>query len=133
MAKSNSRKLFLSNDIHIAIKHNMNGVYLPSFNKKLFYKNLTTKRKFQIIGSAHNIPEIRIKELQGCDEIFLGPIFHNPKNKNYLDIVKFNNLKLSTQTKINALGGINQVNLKKLRLINVNGFGAISMYKKKAP
>ena len=131
--KSSKRKLFVSNDIKAAIKHNLNGVYLPAFNRKLAYKNLKTKNNFQIIGSAHTIPEIRIKELQGCDEIFLGPLFHNPKNKYFLDIIRFNKLKLSTKKKINALGGINKTNLKKLGIINVNGFGAISMYKKKAP
>ena len=41
--KKNQRNLFISNNLKIAIRYNLAGVYLPSFNKKLNYKNLNTK------------------------------------------------------------------------------------------
>ena len=48
--------------------------------KKLInFKNLSLKKNFKLIGSAHNLNEIKIKEKQGCEEIFLSPIFYNPK------------------------------------------------------
>ena len=128
--KKNKRKLFISNYLDLALKYSLNGLYLPSFNKSLKYNNISNKKNFKIIGSAHNLPELKIKEKQGCDEIFVSPIFYNPKNKNYLDIVKFNNLVSFTQKKTIALGGINQKNVKKLRCTKVHGFAGISWIKK---
>ena len=86
--KKKGFKLYLSNNINLAIKLKLDGVYLPSFNKKLIYKNFNSKKRFKIIGSAHNIPEIKIKEKQNCEEIFLSPIFKTEKHRKYLDIVK---------------------------------------------
>ena len=63
---------------------------MPAFNKKLVYNNLNSKKRFKIIGSAHNISEIKMKEHQNCDEIFLSPIFKTKKQRQYLDIIKFN-------------------------------------------
>ena len=69
------------------------------------------KNKFQVIGSAHNIKEILIKQKQGAKEIFVSSLFK--KNNNFLDLNKFNLLiKLNKINKI-ALGGI-----KKKILIN---------------
>ena len=79
--KKKGFKLYLSNNINLAIKLQLDGVYLPSFNKNLGYKNLNYKKKFRIIGSAHNISEIKIKEKQNCEEIFLSPIFKTEKQK----------------------------------------------------
>ena len=103
-------------------------MYLPSFNTCKKYRNL--KKNFKIIGSAHNYREIKIKEEQGCTEIFIAPLFANPKNKNYLDIIKFNNLSLSTNKRIIALGGINEKNIRKLICTEAIGFAGISWIKK---
>ena len=134
--KKNNRKLFISNNLRLALKYDLDGLYIPSFSKLINFKNLSLKKNFKLIGSAHNLNEIKIKEKQGCEEIFLSPIFYNPKNKYYLDIVKFNNLALNTNLKIIALGGINSFNFKKIKLTKSCGFGGISIFrknKKKAP
>ena len=128
--KANKRKLFISNNLNIALKYNLDGLYLPSFNKILKYKNINLKKNFKIIGSAHNPAELKIKENQGCREIFISPIFYNPKNKKYLDIVKFNILINKTNRKTIALGGLNQKNYKKLKCTSVVGFAAIDWIKK---
>ena len=39
------------------------------------------KKKFILIGSAHNLKEIRIKEKQKVNEIFLSSLFK--KNNNF--------------------------------------------------
>ena len=124
------RKLYLSNNIKIAQRYNLDGLYIPSFNKNLNFHNRNLKKNFKIIGSAHNFKEIKIKEKQGCKEIFISPIFYNPKNKNYLEIVKFNNLNLATNINTIALGGINEKNFRKLRSTKVIGFAGISWIKK---
>ena len=112
------------------MKYDLDGLYIPSFNKKLSFKNFSKRRKFRIIGSAHNIEEIKIKEKQGCEEIFISPLFMNKKNSNFLGVTKFYNLSKFTKKKIIALGGINKNNINKIKLINVQGFAGISYFKK---
>jgi len=126
----NNRKFYIANNLKAALKFNSNGLYLPAFNSALHYKNLSSRKDFKIIGSAHNYKEIKIKEKQGCVEIFITPIFYNPKNKTYLDILRFNYLNLTTNIDSIALGGINRENLKKLKCTKVIGFAGISWIKK---
>ena len=84
------------------------------------------------MGSAHNIKEIRTKEKQGVDAIFLSSLFS--KKKNYLGLNKFLNLSKLTKKKIIALGGVNKSNIKKLKMLDVYGFAAITYFdKKKGP
>ena len=129
--KKNGNNLFLTNDLKLSIKLQLNGVYIPSFNKKLNFSGFfNLPRKFKIIGSAHNLKEIRIKDKQNCEEIFLSPLFKIAKSKKYLGIVKFNLLSLNNKKKFIALGGINETNLKSLKLLNCKGFASISWAKK---
>ena len=123
------RRVFLSNDINKAIRYGFDGVYIPSFNKLKNFYNLSSKKNFKIIGSAHNIREIIIKRKQGCEEVFVSPIFKTYKKK-YLDVVKFNLINLYNNKKVIALGGINQNNLKKLTMTKSSGFASISWIKK---
>ena len=133
LCKFQKRKFFISNNLKIALKYKLDGLYLPSFNRLMKYKNLNLKKNFKLIGSAHSCPEIKVKEKQGCNEIFISPLFYNPKNKSYLDIIRFNNLSLNTNKKIIALGGINSKNLKKLRLTKALGYAGITWIKKNRP
>jgi len=125
------RKFFLSNNLKLAIKLNLDGVYLPSFNKNINFNKSYFKKKFIIMGSAHSIKEIKIKEQQGVKLIFLSPLFKVKKNKNFLNPVKFNLLAAKTNKKVIALGGINQLNFKKLNLVKSYGFAGISYFMNK--
>ena len=124
--KKKQINFYLSNNIKLAIKLNLDGAYIPSFNESKDHLAYSLKNKFNIIGSAHNIKEIRIKEKQGVSEIFLSSIFK--RNKNYLGIYKFKLLRKLTKKKIIALGGISKNNLKKLDLINNKDFAGISYF-----
>ena len=130
LCNQTGRKLYISNNLKIALKFNLDGLYLPAFNNKLNYKNINSRENFKVIGSAHNYQEIKVKEKQGCKEIFITPIFYNLKNKSYLDVVRFNQLDLTTKINSIALGGINGENLKKLKCTKVTGFASISWIKK---
>ena len=110
--QKNKRKLFLANDLKTAVNLNLDGVYIPSFNKKLEFKKYNIKKNFIIMGSAHNQKEMFIKEKQGVQLIFLSPIFQTKKNKKKLGIIKFNILSKLTNKKIIALGGLNNINKK---------------------
>jgi len=105
---------------------NLDGAYIPSFNKEKNHLSFSFKKNFLIIGSAHNNKEIKIKESQGVKILFLSSIFK--KNKNYLGINKFNLLSQLSDKKIVALGGIASVNLKKLKLLKCFGFAGISYF-----
>ena len=130
--KNNRRKVYISNNLKDAIKYNFDGLYIPSFHKQLRFRNIA-KKNLEIIGSAHNAVELKIKEKQGCSSIFLSPIFKNNKNKKYLDVIKTNLLKKMTKNKIVLLGGINQKTLKRSKLCSPNGLAAISWIKKNGP
>ena len=125
--KKKGYKFYLSNNIKLALKLNINGVYISAFNKNLKHLSFSFKKEFLIMGSAHNNSEIKKKELQGVDILFLSSIFK--KNKNFLGINKFRLLSTLTNRKIIALGGISDKNLKKLKLLNCFGFAGISYFK----
>jgi len=114
-------------DIENNIKINLDGAYIPSFNNQTNHLAFSYKKKFLIIGSAHNNREIKIKEKQGVNIIFLSSIFK--KNKNYLGINRFKLLSKLTNKKIVALGGVSNSNLKKLKLTDCYGFAGISFFK----
>ena len=124
--KRQKKKFYLSNNIKLAIKLKLDGVYIPSFSKNLSHVNYSLHKEFQIIGSAHNIKEIRHKELQKVNKIFISSIFK--KNKNYLGINKFRIIEKYTKRKIVALGGISKRNEKKLNLVNSVEFAGISYF-----
>ena len=125
--KQNSRKFYLANNIKLAINLNLDGAYIPSFNRGILL-NHSYKKKFLLMGSAHNIYQIRQKEKQNIDLLFLSPLFKTKDYKNGLGIIKFNLLSNLTKKKIIALGGINKKNINKLKLVNIYGFSGISYF-----
>jgi len=127
------REFYLSNNIKIALNLGLDGIYVPSFNRLCNFKNLNTKKKFKIIGSAHNIPQIIKKENQGCSAIFVAPLFKTKKSNYFLDVVRFNLITNNSKKKIVALGGINSKNFKKIRLTKSYSFASISWIKKNRP
>ena len=124
--KKKGIKFYLSNNIQIAIKLNLDGAYIPSFNKNTKHLAFSFKKNFKIVGSAHNLREIKIKETQKVDKIFLSSLFK--KNKNYLGINKFKLLSQLTQKEVVVLGGISKKNLKKLKILKQSKFAGISFF-----
>ena len=124
--KKKGNKFLLSNNIKLAIKLNLDGAYIPSFNKDKKHLSYSFKKKFIILGSAHNIYEVNTKELQKVELIFLSSLFK--KNQNFLGLNRFKLLSLLTKKPVIALGGILNNNLKKLSLIDCVGFAGISFF-----
>mgnify|MGYP002701246152 CR=1 FL=1 len=112
--KKKSFKFFISNNVKLAMNLNLDGVYLPSFNKTSQHLFYSFKKGFELIDSAHSIKEIKINEKQKVSTIFLSSLFKS--NKNYLEINKFKLLANSSRKTIIALGGINNHNITKLNL-----------------
>ncbi len=119
-------KFYLSNNIKLAIKLDLDGAYIPSFNKNTKHLTYSLKKKFDIVGSAHNLKEIRTKEKQGVKEIFISSLFK--QNKNFLGINKYKLLTNLTKKNVVALGGISKKNLKKLKLLKNLDFAGISFF-----
>ena len=124
--KKKGNKFFLANDFKLALKLRLDGVYLPSFNKKFNHLSYAKMKNFSVIGSAHNLKEIKIKELQKVKTIFISSLFK--KNKNYLGINKYKLLSKLSKTRTVVLGGISRNNLRKLKLINYQNFAGISYF-----
>ena len=122
--------LYVSNDLKLTIKVKADGIYIPSFNKSKKFSNLE-KKNLRIIGSAHNQKEIHTKISQKCEAIFLSPLFFVKKSKTYLGLHRFNFLSYVNKINVMPLGGINENNIRKLKLLSIKGFAGIQFFKKK--
>ena len=96
--KRKGNKFLIANNFKLALKLGLDGVYLPSYNKEYNHLAYSTFTKFIILGSAHNLKEIRIKELQKVQKIFLSSLFK--RNSNYLGLYKFKILRNYTKKKL---------------------------------
>jgi len=54
-------KFYISNNLRLAIKFKTDGIYIPSFNKRITLNKASLDKNFKIIGSAHNQMEIKKK------------------------------------------------------------------------
>ena len=124
--KKKSIKFYLSNNIKLALKLDLDGAYIPAFNTSSKHLAYSYKKNFVIIGSAHNLREIRIKETQKVKKIFLSSLFK--KNKNYLGINRLKLLSKLTKKNVVVLGGITKKNKKKINLVNQSHFAGISYF-----
>ena len=124
--KNKGNKFLITNNVKLAVKLNLDGIYISSFNKDRKHLSFSFKKNFIILGSSHNIYEMRAKERQNVKAIFLSSIFK--KNKNFLGIYRFKLLSCLSKKPLIALGGISKNNLKKLNLTNCIGFAGISFF-----
>ena len=124
--RKKGNKFFIANNFKLALKLRLDGVYIPSFNNKFSHLTYSPFCNFAIVGSAHNLKEIKVKELQKVQSIFISSLFK--KNKNYLGLYKFKILRKYTQKKVVALGGISKKNIKKIRLLNISSIAGISYF-----
>ena len=124
-------KLYVSNDKQLATQINSYGLYIPSFNSRVCF----SQTNLNVIGSAHNEIEIREKIKQGCEEIFISPIFttksHNDMPCKGLAFYRPLLQKFSKQIKIHALGGVDQKNLGKIISSGGKGFSSKGMIEQK--
>ena len=122
--RKNKINLYVCDDFKLAIKIRANGLYLTENNKTMNHR-INQKKDFINIGVAHNQLEFFKKKQQKVDKIFLSPIFKTKKySKNkILETLKFRIMSMRWKTSVIPLGGINQLNLKRIKMLNVEGFG----------
>jgi len=126
-------KFYISNNLKLAIKFKTDGIYIPSFNKRITLNKANLNKNFKIIGSAHNQMEIKKKLDQGCEAIFLSPLFRINKNRKYLGVCRYKLLTLKYKKKFIALGGIRKKNINILKMLNIHGMAGITYLKKNRP
>ena len=129
--KKKGIKLYLSNNFKLALKLQLDGVYLPSFNKSTRYNCFKFKKNFDVIGSAHNVMELNIKIRQQVKIIFIAPVFKKKINK--LGIYGFLKLRSFTNRKLIVLGGVTTEKMNMINFLNAEGFAAIDYFQKKRP
>ena len=119
-------KFYIANNINLAKKCKAYGLYLSSYNKKIYHN-------INVIGAAHNFKEINLKIRQKCKEIILSRLFKTSyKNKkSFFGIIKFNLIMKNYKINITPLGGIKNNNLLKMNLINSSSLAILSEIKKK--
>lgn len=129
--KKKGHKFYISNNYKLAVKTRSDGLYIPSFNRTILHNKFNLIQNFKIIGSAHNHFEIKKKIEQGCEAIFVSPIFEIEKKRKVLGINGFNLLTQNYKVNFIALGGINKKNIKLLKMLRIAGFAGIRLHKKK--
>ena len=125
-------KFFIANDTKLAVAVKADGLYISAFDKNL--KSLHyIKSNFSIIGSAHNMKEIKLKILQGCNYILLSKLFKVDYDDKapHLGIIKFNIFSNKISKNLVALGGIKIEKLNYLKDINCKSIAILSELKKK--
>jgi thiamine monophosphate synthase len=124
----NNIKLYIKNNIKLAVKIKADGVFLNNeFKKKILQKN--EKLNFKIIVGIHSVKEFYLKKYEHYSDVIISPIFYNKKysiNK-ILNPVKFNLMSLYWKKRKYALGGINKNNFKKIYLTSSIGVGFVSL------
>ncbi len=123
---------YVANNPGLMVLLKADGLYISSYSQSLKFLKFK-KNQFKIIGSAHNIKEINLKNKQGCKYILTSRLFKTDyKNKiGYLGSVKFNLLNLMRNEDLVPLGGIKMFNLNKLNYVNSNSIALLSEIKKK--
>ena len=126
--KAKDFKFYIANNSILAKKCKADGLYLSSYNKKIYPKYSPC-----LIGSAHNFKEIYEKKKQGCSTVILSRLFKTfyKNKKDYLGLIKFNLIKKNCLIDLIPLGGINDNNLLKLNLVKSEGLCLLSEIKKK--
>jgi thiamine monophosphate synthase len=122
-------KIFISNNVKLITNKKIQGIYLSSYNDKIFLSNKNHIFDYDVIGGAHSLSEIRKKIQIGCNMIFLSPIFKTASGpqKRPIGLVKYLLISKMFKTKIYPLGGITP---KKISWFsNIEKFAGISYFK----
>ena len=128
--RRNKIKLYILDEFRTVIKYKISGFVISSNNKLISRLQSVElkKRNIEILGKAHNQLEFYQKKMQGCEIIFLSPIFFTFKHgtNKILGIPRFNLICLKWNLKLIALGGINSSNYKKIMMTKATGTGVKS-------
>ncbi len=140
LAKPKKIKVLIGKDFNLAKKLKADGVHFSDFDHSSwqFFKKKSYPKKFIFSLACHSFKSILRAQKLKPDLIFISPIFASSSHPDVKPLGLKNLAKITFKTKkanyfssrIRALGGINFTNLKRLRKLNIPGFGAIDIFKK---
>ena len=128
ICKTNNIKLYVSDNIYLVKKLNINGLHLTANYRKKIHIN---QKRINLISTVHTQRDFYFKKQQGCTAVFLSPIFNTKKYSPniVLNVQKFNMLSKNWNCPVYALAGISEKNFNKLNITKIKGFGGISFFR----
>ncbi len=139
LARPRGIKILIGKDFLLAKKLNADGLHFSNFDKipTQFLQKKLWPKNFIFSLAAHCLKSVLKTQKLAPDWLFITPIFPTTSHPNTKNLGLKNLAKISFKTKnqpysainIYALGGVNLENLKSLRKLPINGFGAIDLFK----
>ena len=129
ICKKNSVKLIINDNPHLALKVNAHGCHLGQRDMNIFDARKILKNKIIGVTCHNSIKLAKIASSSGANYIALGAFFKTRTKKvtHKANIKSLTKIKKLINLPIVAIGGINEINYKKL-LLNKADFLAISSY-----
>ena len=137
LAKSRSDlKILIGKDIALALELKANGIHFSDFDKLplQFFKKNSFPKNFIFSFACHSESSIRKAKKLKPNLIFVSPVFPTTSHADAKILGLRNLAKISVQNKkqnyfpLFALGGINHKNLRILKKLPLQGFGAIDYF-----
>ena len=142
LARNRGLKILVGKDLILAQKIKADGVHFSDFDKipTQFLQKKLWPKNFIFSLAAHDLKSVLRLQKLSSDLLFISPIFPTTSHVNTKNLGLKNLAKISFQTKnrsyfapnIYALGGVNLENLKSLRKLPIQGFGAIDLFQIKS-
>jgi thiamine monophosphate synthase len=139
LAKIKKAKILIGKDFNLAKKLKADGVHFSDFDRLpwQFFKRKSFPKKFIFSLACHSFGSLLKAQKLKTDLIFISPIFASTSHADVKPLGLKNLAKITFKTKnsnylasrIRALGGVNSTNLKRLRKLGIQGFGAIDLFK----
>jgi thiamine monophosphate synthase len=119
---------YIMNSLKNAVKYKAAGIYITAENRRII---LNKYYKLKIIGSVHNNLDYYFKNIQNCTLVMLSPLFYNKKysRNKILGSNKFRLISRNWEIDLCPLGGINNSNLNKIKLLRISNIAHRSMLK----
>ena len=135
-------KILIGKNFSLAQKLKADGLHFSDFDKipTQFLQKKLWPKNFIFSLAAHDLKSVLRLQKLSSDLLFISPIFPTTSHVNTKNLGLKNLAKISFQTKnrsyfapnIYALGGVNLENLKSLRKLPIQGFGAIDLFQIKS-
>jgi thiamine monophosphate synthase len=126
--KKISAPFYIINSFKIAVKYKAAGIYITADNRRII---LNKYNKLKIIGSVHNNLDYYFKTIQNCRLVMLSPLFYNKKysRNKILGSTRFKLISRNWKIELCPLGGINNSNLNRIKLLRISNVAHRSMLK----
>lgn len=118
---------YIINSLKNAVKYKAAGIYITAENRRII---LNKSNKLIIIGSVHNNLDYYFKTIQNCTLVMLSPLFYNKKysRNKILGSNKFRLISKNWKIDLCPLGGINNSNLNRIKLLRISNIAHRSMF-----